>query len=200
MEYDETDLTGVRETSSSVQLATLKARSSKAAAATFMRVELSMDADEIATHLGYPDGRAVRAAVDRFLEQELKDNPQSISRMRLMAARRLENMLRPVMKKALDENHEEHLAAVARAQGLIKQWTDLYGLEAPKQVVVTNPTSEMIDAYAERILQAGQPKHETGDIFGDDADDSEILALEARRAEEPVDAEIKEDDVVYSRR
>lgn len=195
-EYDDEDPTGVRETTSSVQKATLRMRESKAAAAAYLRIEEAMDPSDIAVHLGYPDGRAVIAAVDRYLQQEIENHPQTAARIRLYVARRLENMLRPVMKKALDGDNPEHLVAVGRAQSLMKQWTDLYGAEAPKQVVVTNPTEEKIRAYAEQLLAVGRPKIETGDIFSDDADDSEVRALEQRLTAgdgEVVQGEVVED-------
>jgi hypothetical protein len=65
-------------------------------------------------------------------------------------------------------------------------------MSAPTQLVISNPTTEMIEEMATKILSVGAKPVEEGDIFGDDADDSEILALEAKRAD-VVDAEIVEE-------
>lgn len=183
MEQDPTDPTGVRETSKSVQQATTIARNRKAAMATELYVEKHKTLKVVAQKCGYPDATAARVAIERYMENELREHPKSISMMRDMAGRRLENVLRPVAKKALDGDSAEHLAAVVQYRGLISDWVGIYGLRAPQQVIVSNPTSDMIMEVALRIQQQGAPQLEEGDIFGDDAPDDEVRALEARASE-----------------
>jgi hypothetical protein len=190
MEQDPTDPTGVRETSKSVQRATTIARNRKAAMAVDLYVEKHKPLDVVAKKCGYPDATAARVAIERYMENELREHPKSISMMRDMAGRRLENVLRSVSKKALNGDSDEHLAAVREYRGLINDWVRIYGLQAPQQVIVSNPTSDMIMEVALRIQQQGAPQLEEGDIFGDDAPDDEIRELEARSSTAKVDEDI----------
>lgn len=188
MEQDPTDPTGVRETSTSVQQATLDARKQKSAAATYLYVEEHKPLDKIARKLGYPDGKAALRAIEKYMADELRENPRSQAMMRDMASRRLEMLSRSAWKKATDPNDPEHLAANARAQSVVESWIKLNGLAAPTQLVVSSPTAEQIEMVATQILSVGQKAAEEGDIFGDDADDSEILALTA--SEDIVEGEL----------
>lgn len=199
MEQDPTDPTGVRETSDSVQQATIIARNRKAAMATELYVEKHKTLDVVAEKCGYPDAKAARVAIERFMENELREHPRSISAMRDMAGRRLENALRQVSKKALKPSDPEHLAALVQYRGIISDWVKVYGLQAPQQVIVSNPTNDAILEVALRIQQQGAPQLREGDIFGDDAPDDEVRELEARAAaaagkaadeEDIVDAEL----------
>lgn len=202
MEQDPTDPTGVRETSSSVQKATLVARQRKAAMAADLYVERHKTYEQIAKKCGYPDARAARVAVENFLAEELREHPRSIGAMRDMAGRRLDNLLRQTAKKALNPKDPEHLAAAQQYRGIIGDWAKLYGLHAPQQVVVSNPTSDAIVELAMQISMQGVPQLEQGDIFADDADDSEILELQRKqeeaRAQREADAERRaaEEDIV----
>lgn len=192
MEYDATDPTGVRETSTSVQKATLDARRTKAAAATDAYIEKHKTLKEVAKKFGYPSPHAALVAIEKHMAEELRTHPRSIPAMREMAGRRLEQLLRSVNKKALDPDNPEHLNAVVVSRGIIETWSKNYGVAAPQQLIVSNPTQEAIEAMAQELLAAGTPQLPVGDIFGDDADDSEILALEAKQAD-VVDAELVEE-------
>lgn len=183
MEQDPTHPTGVRETSTSVQQATLNAREEKAAAATYMYIEEHKTLDKVARKLGYPTAQDALRAIEKHMAERLKTHPRSQALMRDMASRRLESLSRSVWKKANDPNDPEHLAANARAQSVVMDWVRLNGLAAPTQVVVSNPTTEQIEMMASQILSVGAKPVREGDIFGDDADDSEIQALEARRSD-----------------
>lgn len=196
MEQDPTDPTGVRETTSSVQKATTIARNRKAAMATELFVEKHKTLKEVAKKCGYPDAVAARVAIERYMENELREHPKSISSMRDMAGRRLDNLLRATAKKALDPENPEQLMAVQQYRGIVGDWSKLYGLHAPQQVIVSNPTSDAILEVALRIQQQGAPQLDEGDIFDDDAPDDEVLALEARRnGTDIVDAETVEETV-----
>lgn len=186
MEQDDTDPTGVRETSSSLQPATIRARERKAAAAVEMFIDKHKSYKEIAKKLGYPDANAARVAVERYMEEQLKAHPRSISAMRDMAGRRLDNALRSVAKKAMDDKHPEHLAAVQQYRGIVMDWSKHYGLTAPQQVVVSSPSLEQIEQVAGELLSKGTRQLAEGDIFGDDADDSEVQELHARQQEDGV--------------
>lgn len=197
MEQDPTDPTGVRETSTSVQKATTVARDRKAATATNLYVEKHKTLKEVARKCGYPDAAAARVAIERYMERELKEHPKSISAMRDMAGRRLENALRQVSKKALNPDDPEHLAAVMQYRGIIGDWVKLFGLQAPQQVIVSNPTNDAILEVALRIQQQGAPQLTEGDIFDDEAPDDEVLALEARRnGTDVVEGEVLEESNV----
>lgn len=198
MEQDPTDPTGVRETSKSIQQATTIARNRKAAAATYLYVEKHKTLKEVAKKCGYPDAGAARVAIERHMESELREHPRSIAAMREMAGRRLEQLTRSTNKKAQDPDHPEHLAAVREQRANIESWVKIFGLQAPQQVVVTNPTSDAIMEVAMRLVGQATPDVEPGDIFSDEAPDDEVRALQARAAakdplEDIVEAEWTED-------
>jgi hypothetical protein len=192
MEQDPTHPTGVRETAASSQSGTARARREKAAMATKLYVDDHKTLKFVARKCGYPTATSALRAIEGHMANELKEHPKSQAMMRDMASRRLEMLSRSAWKKATDPNDPEHLAANARAQSVVMDWVRLNGLAAPTQLVISNPTTEMIEEMATKILSVGAKPVEEGDIFGDDADDSEILALEAKRAD-VVDAEIVEE-------
>lgn len=197
MQQDPTHPTGVAETASHVQAETIAARERKADAAVHMYVEKDKTLKQICKKLGYPSEPAALAAIESRMAYMLANHPRSISAMRDMASRRLERLTRVTMRIAEDYDHPDQLQAVAQARGTVMDWAKLNGLQAPQQVVVTNPTDAAINAVAQQIINKGALPISSGDIFGDDADDSEILALEQRRREtseaDIVDAELVED-------
>lgn len=197
MEQDTADPTGVRETSDSVQKATTIARNRKAAMAANLYIEKHKTYDQVAKKCGYPDASAARVAVERYMEEQLREHPRSISSMRDMAGRRLDNALRQCGKKALNPEDPEHLAALAQYRATIADWVKLYGLNAPQQVIVSNPTNDAILEVAMLIQQQGAPKLDEGDIFDEEAPDDEVRALEARRNGDTADtADIVEGELV----
>lgn len=181
MEQDPTDPTGVRETSTSVQQATLTAREEKAAMATELYVEKNKTLEVVARKCGYPSGVDALRAIEKFMAKMLAESPRNQALMRDMASRRLEQLSRSVWKKANDPKHPEHLQAHARAESVVMNWAKLNGVQAPQQVVVSNPTSEAIEAIAAEIAARGAKDLPEGDIFDENADDSEVLALQARQ-------------------
>lgn len=177
MEQDPTDPTGVRETSATLQPETTRARRRKAWAAWEAYVE-SHDWEAVAASFGYPDGQAAQRAAELALEQEAKENPKSLALMRRYASQRLERMLRAVWKDTIDETSETQLASMDRAVRVTDRWIKLHGLDAPSEVVVHSPTTDQIEAFVSRVVNHGRPMLTEGDIFSDDADDSEVIDME----------------------
>jgi len=182
MKQDPTDPTGVAETSSSLQPETVRARFRKAWAACEAYWEIH-DWDQVAEMFGYPSGRAAQLAAERAMEAEAKENPKSLSLMRQYASRRLERLLRSVWTDANDENSDTQLASHDRALRVTDRWIKLHGLDAPQQVVVHTPTTDQIEAFVARVVNHGAPQLTEGNIFGDDADDSEIIDVEGEEIE-----------------
>lgn len=196
MRQDPTHPTGVMETSSHTQAETLAARERKADSAVEMYVEKDKTLKQVCKKLGYPSEAAALAAIESRMAYHLRSNPRNQSAMRDMASRRLERLSRATMRRAEDYDDPEQLAAVAQARGVIMDWVKLNGLQAPQQIAITNPTDDAIVAIAMQMASRGAPALDTGDIFGEDADDSEVLALEARRAERTDDDDIVDGEVV----
>lgn len=134
--------------------------------------------DEIATTLGFESVDHVARAIDRALAREFQTDPQNRDRMRDLANRRLERLLRSVSGKASEPTHPEHLAAVGQAKGIIDRIIKLYGLDAPTQMVVHNPNAAEIESWVMGVLQHGQPELEDHDIL-----EGEVLDI----VENPVD-------------
>jgi hypothetical protein len=197
MKQDPTHPTGVAETSSSLQVETVAARERKADAAVDMYLEKNKTLKVICRKLGYPSESAEMRAIELRLIEHSRNNPKTQASVREMIGRRLERLARSVASKAYDENDPEHLNAVTVLRGILTDQAKLYGATAPQQLVVTNPTTEAIEAIAHQIMSHGAVAAIEGDIFSDDADDEEVLALERRRADtenDIVDAEIVEDE------
>jgi len=176
VEQDPTDPTGVRETSSTLQPDTTRARNRKAWAAVETFFE-SHNWDLAAEMHGYPDGRAAQLAAERVMEAEAKENPRSLALMRNYAGRRLERLLRARWPDAVADS-ETSLASHDRALRTIDRWIKLYGLDAPTEVIVHSPTQDQIEAFVARVVTHGRPEPVGGDIFDEDADDSEVIDIE----------------------
>jgi hypothetical protein len=88
--------------------------------------------------------------------------------LRAEEAGRLERLLRGVWGKANDPNHAEHLPAIKVALALIDRHIRLYGLDAPAQVVVHNPTVAEIDAWVAQVMavQVGERASLGADVAG----------------------------------
>lgn len=197
MRQDPTHPTGVAETSTSLQVETISARDRKADAAVQAYINKDWTLAKICRKLGYPTEVAALAAIEKRMQEYLRFHPRSQAAIREMAGRRLERISRVVMKKAENFGDPEQLAAAREARGLIMDFVKLYGAQAPQQIVVTNPAQEQIEDMARRLTSNGAPALPVGDIFGDDADDAEILALEQRRKDakdDIVDAEFTDED------
>jgi hypothetical protein len=196
MKQDPTHPTGVAETSSSLQVETVAARERKADAAVDMYLEKNKTLKVICRKLGYPSESAAMRAIELRLIEHSKANPKTQASVREMIGRRLERLARSVANKAYDPSDPEHLNAVTVLRGILSDQAKLYGATAPQQLIVTNPTTEAIEAMAHEFMSHGTITQAEGDIFSEEADDEEVLALEARRRdaeEDIVDAELVED-------
>jgi hypothetical protein len=136
----------------------------KAMSALSMRVA-GATLDEICEVVGFPSWKEASAAIDRALREELKADPQNRSRMRDMAGRRFERLLRSVASKAHDPTHPEHLAAVGKAREILKDLVALYGLAAPAEIVVHNPGENEIEAWVMEMLSRDRPALEEADVL-----------------------------------
>jgi hypothetical protein len=173
---DPNDPTGVSDDSPKGGSNVARARERKANAAIQLRIA-GASWDEIAQALGFPTPRAALVATEKALEKELHTEENQKS-MRSLAGKRLERMLRGVWTKAIDPAHPEHLAAVDRARLIIDRHAKLYGLDAPTEVVVSNPAQAELEKWVATVIGQTRPALEEGDIFDaevleDDGDDGE---------------------------
>lgn len=170
MQQDSTDPTGVRGETSGEKAGGRKvngnsvsaARSRKAAAA----IELSLggaDWGEIARILGYPTARLAKVATERTLAKQLTDTDRE--KLRALASKRLDRLLRAVWSKAIDPEAPEQLAAAGRARELIADHRRLWGLDAPSEVVVTSPSQAELDAWVARVVSQQVPDVPEYDII-----------------------------------
>lgn len=154
-----------------------RARDRKANAALDLRLA-GYSWEEVAEIVGYPDARAAQVNIERALEAHLKEDERSQGRMRDMAGRRLERLLRAVWHKAIDPESPEQMAAQDRARQVISQYSKLYGLDAPTEVNLhANPSEHEIDRWIAAVVSAKDNLPEEADIV--DADIIEPDALEA---------------------
>lgn len=132
---------------------TVLARNRKAAAALDLSLS-GMTWENIARAMGYPTPRAARVAVERALAKELSEDTDAKDRMRAKADMQLSRLLRSLWSKAIDPDHPDHLIANSKARELIADHRKLYGLDAPSEVIVHNPTTTQIDEWVARVLNA----------------------------------------------
>jgi hypothetical protein len=111
--------------------------------------------DEIADALALPSAEIARAQAETALAARAWDDLEGRKQMRAENAARIERLLRSVWRKATDEDHPEHLLAVRVAQGLIDRHIKLYGLDAPTEVVVHNPTATEIEQWVAGMIAEG---------------------------------------------
>jgi hypothetical protein len=156
---DSDDPTGVRGKTSGGTGATgnqvSRARSRKANAAIQLRLA-GATWEEIALSLGYPTPRQALIATERALEKQLATDADR-DKMRKLANARLERLLRSVWPKAIDPEHPDHLIALTKARELIGQHSKLFGLDAPTEVVVHNPTATELESWAARVIEVLNP-------------------------------------------
>jgi hypothetical protein len=141
----------------------LRARERKTNAALQMKLA-GATWEEIADVIGYPTPRQALVAVERALERELKTEP-SQAKMRALAGARLERLLRSCWSKAIDPAHPEHLVALAKAREIVDRHAKLYGLDAPTEVVVHNPTVHELEAWVATVVSETHPALPEYDIF-----------------------------------
>jgi hypothetical protein len=173
MQQDSSHPTGVTGDGQGV----VRARERKANSAVQMKLA-GATWGEIAEVLGYPTERAALVATEQALEKQLQ-TMESQSEMRRLAMLRLERLLRSVWSKGINGEDPEHLAANARASALIAQYTKLFGLDAPSEMVVHSPTATEIERFVSVVQQANTPALEEADIFDvevvEDSSESEVV-------------------------
>jgi len=121
-----------------------KDRASRLEAAVALRIH-GASYSEIARTLGYTTAHNARLAVERGLANTV--GTESRDQQRFIEARRLERLLRSVYGRATDENDPEHLGYVRTALALIDRHAKLYGLDAPAEVILYNPTAREIQEW-----------------------------------------------------
>ena len=139
------------------------ARDRKAEAALEMR-HRHIGWEEIAETLGYPTPRHALIAVEKALQKGLQAE-ESKEFMRMLAGKKLEELLFSVWNKATDTEHPEHLQAVAKARELVGDHAKLFGYIAPTEVSIYNPSQREIDDFIGGLLAEKMPQVEEGDIF-----------------------------------
>lgn len=123
---------------------------------------------EIAETVGYVDHVYARQAVVRELAAFETDD-DSKKRLRDEEGARIERLLRSVWGKATSPNDPEHLNAVRVALTIIDRHARLYGLDAPQEVVVYNPTTAEIDQWVASVIGEQKPT----------VIEAEVIAVEA---------------------
>jgi len=173
MEQNSNDPTGVSgESGKSKGKNLASARSRKANAAVQMRLA-GATWGEIALALGYPTPRQALVATERALVKQL-DNADDREKMRKIAGARLERLLRSVWPKAIDPDSPDHLIAVSKARDLVDRHARLYGLDAPTEVVVHNPTQVELESWVTRLLAATEPRVVGYDIIAGEVESSSL--------------------------
>jgi hypothetical protein len=164
-----TGVAKVNDVSTSKELT--RARDRKANAALDMAIH-GADWDQIAEVIGYPTARAAKVAVELALEKNLSSVDKQ--KMRLLIQARYNKMVQSVAGKATDETHPEHLAALGRYREITADVRRMWGLDAPQEVLVTNPTQREIDDWVGITVSQSIPQVEEDDIV-----DAEVIDDEA---------------------
>ena len=119
---------------------------------------------EIADTVGYADPVLARQAVVREMAAFETDDA-SRQRLRDEEGARIERLLRGVWGKATNPNDPEHLAAAKVALSLVDRHARLYGLDAPQEVVVYNPTTAEIDQWVASMTSEAVPTVIEADVI-----------------------------------
>jgi len=108
--------------------------------------------DDVASALGLPNAQVARDAAEEALAARAWDDRDGRAKLRAENGARLERLLRSVWGKATDADHPEHLPAVRVARELIDRYSRLYGLDAPSEVIIHNPTASEIEGWVAQML------------------------------------------------
>lgn len=138
-----------------------RARDRKANAALDMALH-GANWDQIAEVIGYPTARAAKVAVELALEKNLSTVDKQ--KMRLLIQGRYNAMVQSVATKALDEDHPEHLAALGRYREITADVRRMWGLDAPQEVLISNPTEREINDWVGLTISQSMPEVEEDDI------------------------------------
>lgn len=142
---------------------TYRARRRKAAAALELRHQ-HCTWEQICETLGYPNPRAAIVAVEQALADGL-NTEESKEFMRMLAGRKMEELLFSVWGKATDSENPEHLHAVGKARELLMDHAKLMGYVSPAELAIYNPLEREIEELVGKISTKDMPEIEQGDIF-----------------------------------
>lgn len=163
MKQDPTDPTGVADEPGARGNSELsRARNRKANAALQLHIA-GLSLDEIAETAGYPDGGAVRVAIELALERELHE--ESRVQMRQMVGLRLQRLTKAVWAKAIDPNSVDQIAAQREARANLAEFAKVYGLYAPTEMVVHTPTATELENWVSAVISQSVPQLAEADIF-----------------------------------
>ena len=156
-----------------------KDRTARANAAVAMRIAGATYSD-IARTLEYASATHARQAVERSLAATA--GAEGRDQMRFIEARRLERILRSLWPKATSDQIEkdgkvydnpDHLAYARTAIAVIDRHARLYGLDAPQEMVVYNPSGAELEAWVAKMARQvhGELPEEYDIIEGHTLDD-----------------------------
>lgn len=177
-QQDSSDPTGVRSErhpASGDSGIAYRARNRKANAAVALKLS-GATWGEIAEALGYPTARQALVATERALEKQLRDTDRET--LRKITGARLDRLLLSVWPKAIDPANPEHLIAVTKAREVIDRHAKLFGLDAPTEIVVHNPTQSELEAWVTQVARLRAPQVEEYDILEGTVVSDEPSALE----------------------
>lgn len=161
MKQDSTHPTGVSGDQRNGALA--HARDRKADAALELRHK-HLSWDEIAETLGYPTPRHALIAVEKALQRGLHAD-ESKEFMRMLAGKKLEELLFAVWHKATDTEREDQAVFVTKAREIIADHAKMFGYIAPTEVAIYNPLEKEIEQLVGQFVARGAPEITAGDIF-----------------------------------
>jgi hypothetical protein len=173
---DPTHPTGVSVTEGAHEAEAQTARERKEDAVLALRMDTKEDTmaalrlggydwDEIARILGYPSPRHAVVAYEKALQRNLSADEASTAKMRDLAGRRLERLMRAVWTKAIDPTHPEQLQANDRAAARIAEYARLYGLNAPTEMVVHSPSQEELHSFVAKVVAGANAGLDEDNIF-----------------------------------
>lgn len=129
---------------------------------------------EIAKALDYPSATMARVAVEKALADSVGD--ENREQLRFLEARRLERLLRSLWSRATDDTDEQHLSYARTALAVIDRHSRLYGLDAPQEMIVYNPSGMEIEAWVSKMARQvhGEMPEEYDIIKGEISDETPI--------------------------
>jgi hypothetical protein len=151
-----------------------RAQYRKADAALALRHK-QLSCAEIAETLGYPTPRHALVAVEKALQRGLQAE-ESKDFMRMLASKKLEELLYAVWEKATDTEREDQAVFVTKAREIIADHAKLLGYISPTEVSIYNPLESEIEQLVGKFVAQGAPEIQTGDIFEMEADDDGVYA------------------------
>lgn len=126
--------------------------------------------DDVADALGMDSALVARRAAESALAARATEDLDGRKRLRAECGARIERLLRSVWGKATDHDHPEHLVAVRVARELIDRHVRLYGLDAPAEVVIHNPTALEIEEWVSLVVAGRNQPAIEANVVGHDGE------------------------------